>query len=306
VAVYYDVVILEMAADHPGDIGYLTHYYRPDIAVLTNVGPSHLTNYPSLEAIAAEKGILVDSVREGGTAVLNADDPRVQHIGQDCEAKKIWYGLESGDLRATKVESRSDGISYALSLGGGNYPVTLPARGGGGLFASLAALGVVTALGLNLKKAVLALKSFEPPEGRLQVHKLSNFTLIDDSYNASPASMMVALDFLQSFPGRKLAILGEMRELGAYSDMGHREVGTRAKEVADKIIAVAEGGRLIAESAGKKATWVATAEEASKVAQSEIRNGDTVLVKASRGVQLDKVVEVLQSEDKRDSIRSKP
>ena len=292
---YPRMVVIEIGADHPGDIAYLTRYYRPDVAVLTNIGPSHLANFASLDEIAKEKAELLWSLPETGVAVLNRDDPKVRELGERLPNKVIWYGTSEGsEVRALEVEVKPERLRYRLEIGEKQYRVELPVRGGAGLFASLAAIGVVQALRLDLERSLGALRGFESGQGRLKVIEAGGIRVVDDTYNAAPASMRVAIEYLASFPGRRVAILGEMRELGALSEEAHLEVGRLASEAAERVIVVGEEASGIARGAGKAASRYSSAEDLINSLPRELKAGDTVLVKASRGVYLERVVDAIQ------------
>lgn len=300
---YAEVLVLEMGADRPGDIGYLMGYYPPDVAVVTNVGMSHLAQFSSVEAIAQEKGELVRGLKKGGTAVLNADDLHVRAMGARAPGAVVWYGVERGDVRAGRIESTPEGVSYTLTIGEYSRRVGLRVRGGAGVFASLAAISVAHALELDLERSIMALEELEPPPMRLNVSRFHELTIIDDSYNASPASMKLALAELGTFPGRKVAILGEMRELGEASAEAHREIGAAAAKAADRVLVVGEEARPMA--AGRVG-YFDTVEELIAALPGEIRAGDAVLVKASRGVYLERVVEKLSQKAFREKIGKQP
>ena len=256
------------------------------------------------------KGELVEALPSDGVAVLNHDDRRVRRMADRTAARLLTYGLGSeADVTADDVVSAGfDGMRFTLRLppARGGRPIRLPARVPGlgklSVHNALAGAAVGVAAGIDPPVIVGALAGGWSAAHRGQVIKLGRITLIDDAYNASPPSVTAALDMLAGLPGRRIAVLGEMLELGRGAVTGHREVGTAAAATCDLLIVVGAGASGIA--AGAKAAGLdpsrileaRDAEAALDLLRARLRDGDVVLVKASRGVELDQLVEALRAE----------
>lgn len=292
--------VLEMGMYALGEIRMLCEIARPEVGVVTNVGPSHLERLGSLEAIAAAKAELPESLPPHGFALFNADDPLVRAMVDRTRARPLFYGLaEDADVRATDVESCGlDGVSFRLHWCGQSVPVETSLPGRHIVSNALAAAAVGLADGMSLAEVAAALGRAQVPL-RIQVHRArGGGTILDDTYNASPVSVSAALDLLAEIPGRRIAVLGDMAELGAASDEGHLVVGRRAAETADVIHAVGEEAALIAKAAraaGHRTVhhWPAK-EQAAEALLADLRPDDVVLLKASRALALETLLEVLK------------
>ncbi len=289
--------VLEFGMYARGDIALLARIAVPAVGVVTNIGPVHLERLGSLGAITAAKAELVEALPADGLAVLNGDDSRVAALAQRTRARVVLYGLSSQcDVRATEVESHGlEGITFRLHSAGGSVRVACPLLGRHHVYPALAAAAVALQDGMMLGEIAAALSSARP-DLRLRVLRGPNGSIIiDDSYNASPAAMLAALDLLSEMPGRRIALLGEMRELGAAEEEGHRSVGQRAARTCDLLYVTGERCRPLAEAAeasGLEARWVSPGA-AADVLRQELRPGDYLLVKASRAMGLEAVVDAL-------------
>jgi UDP-N-acetylmuramoyl-tripeptide--D-alanyl-D-alanine ligase len=302
--------VLEMGMYAGGDIADLAHMARPKIGVVTAVHGVHLSRMGSLAAIERAKGELVEALPGDGVAVLNHDDRRVRRMADRTAARVLTYGLGSeADVTADDVISAGfEGMRFTLRLPpqGGGRPATLPARipGLGKLSVHNALAGAAVGVAAGIEPAVIvhALAAGWSAAHRGQVLKIGRITLIDDAYNASPPSMTAALDMLAGLPGRRIAVLGEMLELGTGAVTGHREVGTAAAATCDLLIVVGAGAAGIAtgaKAAGLDPSRIFEArdpEAALDLLRARLRDGDVVLVKASRGVELDLLVDALRDE----------
>ena len=293
-------VVLEMGMYALGEIRALCEIARPGIGVVTNVGPSHLERLGSLEAIAAAKAELPESLPPQGYAVLNADDPLVMAMAGRTRAQVLTYGTspEAG-VRASDVVSRGlEGVAFRLHWRDDSVPVTTRLPGRHIVSNALAAAAVALADGMALAEVADALAEAQVPL-RIQVHRgRQGSTILDDTYNASPASMAAALDLLAEIPGRRIALLGDMAELGAASREGHLAVGRRAAETADIIHAVGEEAQAIADAAreaghGSVHHWPAK-EQAGEAVAAGLRPDDVVLLKASRALAFETLLDVLK------------
>ena len=294
--------VLEMGMWAPGEIALLCEIAQPDVAVVTNVGPSHLERMGSIEAIAREKGDLPASLREDGVAVLNADDPLVAPMVDRVHAHVITYGLsKDADVRAEDIQSHGlAGVRFDLVHGDDREPVNLRLPGRALVSNALAAAATALIDDMELDEIAVALSESRIATRAVAHPGVRGALIIDDTYNASPASMHAALDLLSEVAGRKFAVLGDMRELGSAELDGHREVGRHAAEVADVIVAVGDLGRWIGDAAvaaGHPAVHIVhDKSEIAPALAAEVRDGDVVLIKASRALELETLVDELRED----------
>lgn len=300
----HEAAVLEMGMYVGGEIADLARIALPRVGVVTAVQEVHLSRIGSIEAIEAAKAELVEalpSAAEGGLAVLNADDLRVARMAGRTAAAIRTYGF-APDAAVTARAVRSlgfEGMAFELVVDGLARPVRLPLLGRLAVHNGLAAAAVGSALGLELDEITAALGDGWPVERRGAVRRAGGVAIVDDSYNASPGSVRAALDLLADLPGRRIAVLGEMLELGPAHDRGHRAVGEAAASVADVLLVVGDGARGIADGAlaaglaPTRLTVVPDREQAARVLLDLLRPGDVVLVKASRGIALDRLVDEL-------------
>ncbi|MEK7520597.1 MAG: UDP-N-acetylmuramoyl-tripeptide--D-alanyl-D-alanine ligase [Patescibacteria group bacterium] len=309
---YPEMLVLEYAADKPGDVKYLLEIARPKIGVVTAVGeiPPHVEFYSGPDAVAREKSKLIEDISVAGFALLNYDEQAVIDMKERSRAKIMTFGFgEGSDVRISAFENRSEngapeGVSFKLEHGGSFVPTRLDGVfGKTHAYAAAAAACVGLISGLNLVKISEALLDYRSPKGRMAILAgIKGSFIIDDSYNASPLSVHSALDALKELKAaRKIAVLGDMLEIGQYSIQAHETVGRLAAKSADILVTVGAAAKLIAESAAKtgmpKENVVSfdTAEEAGRAVQDFLRPKDVVLIKASRAVGLDKVVEEIKA-----------
>ncbi|MDT0319053.1 UDP-N-acetylmuramoyl-tripeptide--D-alanyl-D-alanine ligase [Streptomyces millisiae] len=290
-------LVLEMGARHVGDIAELTGLVAPDVAVVLGVGQAHLGEFGSRAAIARAKGELVRGLAPGGTAVLNADDPRVVAMRSLTEGPVVTFGhAVHADVRVLGLTL--DGLarpSFTLRTSDASVPVALPHVGAHQALNASAAAAAGLAAGVPLDVAAAALPTAALSRWRMEPHDLAGgVTLLDDSYNANPESTRAALDALAAIDGRRrVAVLGEMLELGAASVAEHRAVGEYAASRADVVAVVGEAAQPIADGAGERAVTLADNATAVAWLRGRLGAGDVVLVKASRGARLDEVAAAL-------------
>ena len=300
----HEAAVLEMGMYVGGEIAELARIARPRIGVVTAVQPVHLSRIGSIEAIEAAKGELLEALPRDGTAVLNADDRVVIRMGSRTMAQTMTYGFDQqADVTAEDVESVGlDGMRFVLRTGGMRQVVAIPTLGRLSVHNALAAAAVGLAAELSLEEIAAGLATGWSAPHRAQIVRAGGVTLVDDSYNASPRSMVAALELLGGLPGRRGAILGEMLELGEASEDGHRAVGEAAARTVDWLVVVGRDAAPIAEGAldgGLDPERITTAPDADAVLATlppRLRRGDVVLVKASRGIGLDRLVEGLRDE----------
>jgi UDP-N-acetylmuramoyl-tripeptide--D-alanyl-D-alanine ligase len=299
----HDIAVIEMGMSHAGEIAALAKIAQPEIGVVTNVAPVHLEFFDSLAGIARAKYELVEALPAGGTAVLNADDEYVSQFGRDFRGKVILYGLRpSADVRAENIKPLGpDGSEFDLVVDGCREKAFLHLVGTHNIYNALAAAAVAMERGLSPSEAVAALGSLTAADKRGQVVKLGNITVINDCYNCNPKALKAMVDALAAMPAkRRVVVVGEMLELGSASDELHRQAGDHiAEKKIDLLMGVRGQAQLLVEAArqkGMKAEFVATPEEAGEWLARETRDGDVVLLKASRGVKLEKALEKWQSQ----------
>jgi UDP-N-acetylmuramoyl-tripeptide--D-alanyl-D-alanine ligase len=298
----HDVAVIEMGMSHAGEIRTLAKIAQPEIGVVTNVAPVHLEFFDSLAGIARAKYELIESLPSNGTAVLNADDEYVSQFGRDFKGRVATYGLRAtADVRAENVRTRgTEGSEFDVLIAGGREHARLPLVGEHNVLNALAAVAVGVARGLKPSEAVAALATLAPPDKRGQVLQLGNITVINDCYNSNPKALHAMVDVLAAMKAaRRIVVAGEMLELGPAGEEMHRAAG---QHVAENKIDVLVGVRGLAHvmvdgarNAGAQAEFVATPEEAGEWLAREARDGDVVLLKASRGVKLEKALETWKS-----------
>jgi UDP-N-acetylmuramoyl-tripeptide--D-alanyl-D-alanine ligase len=296
----HQVFVAEYGMSALGEIAFLTSMAPPDVAIVLNVGLSHVGLLGSIDAVARAKRELVEGMRPEGVAILNADDRRVAAMAPAVPGRVITFGLGETDIRATEVRSSGlAGTNFSLVLPGEAVEVRLPIPGAHAVSNALAAAAAGHVLGVPAAEIAAALGSAEPVVGRGKSRPGRNgSTIIDDAYNASPSSMAAALEVLLAEIGRpRIAILGEMLELGDHAAEAHHEVGLAAAG-ADFLVAIGEHAEEIAGGAregGLEAARIAVVESAAAAAAAvePLLPGALVLVKASRGMALEEVVDRL-------------
>jgi UDP-N-acetylmuramoyl-tripeptide--D-alanyl-D-alanine ligase len=294
----YDLAVIEMGMSHAGEIRALAKIAQPEIGVVTNVAPVHLEFFDSLAGIARAKYELVESLPAGAAAVLNGDDEYVSQFGRDFKGKVVMYGTRAtADVRAEKIQSKgAEGAEFDVVIGGVREHATLPLVGEHNVLNALAAVAVGLERGLKPSEAVGALATLAAADKRGQVLQLGNITVINDCYNSNPKALHAMVDALSTMAGnRRIVVAGEMLELGPAGEEMHRRAG---QHIGEKEIDVLLGVRGLAQAmvegarqAGTRAEFVAAPEEAGEWLAREARDGDVVLLKASRGVKLEKALE---------------
>ncbi|MFH1089887.1 MAG: UDP-N-acetylmuramoyl-tripeptide--D-alanyl-D-alanine ligase [Candidatus Uhrbacteria bacterium] len=315
------VLVLEFGADHPGDIAALCQLAQPEVGVITTITPVHIENYGSdLEKLVAEKRVLVESLLANGLAVLNGDDERVRAFALASKALVVTYGFNSCDVQGSDylIGTRDDfsfdpgevfaTANFSVRSAKSSAQVVLNnALGKGLVYSSLAAIAVGEHFGLTCEAMLPALARLEPDDGRLRpLPGIKGSLIIDDSYNAAPASVSLALKVLSVFEPRenrrRIAVLGDMGELGTLSEAEHRNIGLQAANVADLLVCVGEKARGIAagaREAGMEPTHIlemSNAEDAGRHMDTEVKQGDIILIKGSQSMRMEKVVKDLMAE----------
>ncbi len=302
----HQVAVLEMGFYVPGEIELLCQIALPKIGIITNIGTVHAERAGDIETIARGKSELVQALPSNGLAVLNYDDIHVRAMAKNSSAKVISYGLHSeATLWADEIESLGlDGIRFNVHFEGKSHKLSSRLLGTHSIYNLLASFAVALELGMSWDEIERALQT-EDILQRVRVfeHK-SGAQIIDDSYNASPTSTIAALDLLESLNGFKIAVLGDMLELGKYETEGHQKVGRKAAEVADQIVLIGPRSKITAEaiyshasSANLPVSWFYSSTEAAEFLQSLLSAGQTVLIKGSHGMRMDKIIVALEEKN---------
>ena len=319
---YPEILVLEMGADRPGDIQYLTNLAPCKVGVVTAVGPAHTEFFQTVDKVAREKQIIITHLKKDGVAVLNADDEKVLAMRPRAAAEVMAFGFNEGaDVRGVEFHVAqewekgfllSKGVNFKIQHKGSIVPVFLPeVAGTQQAYAALAGAAVGLKYGLNLLEIAEALRNYRPPSSRTHLLPGIKFTtLIDDSYNSSPLAAMAALKILAETKvmegARRFAVLGDMLELGAYTEGAHFQLGKQAAGLGlDFLVTVGERAKLIAQAAEEggltenQITKFAKSEEAGLFLQEKLKPGDLVLIKGSQGVRMEKIVVELMAEPAR-------
>lgn len=302
----HERAILEMGFYVPGEIALLSKIAKPQVGMITNISHVHLERAGSLEAIVQGKGELVESLPPApeGVAILNYDEPLVREMASRTQARIFNYGLSpQADLWASEIEGLGlKGVRFVIHYQGDVLHIKVPLLGRHSVHTALraAALGLVEGLswgeivrGLQTSNTQLRLVTVQGPGGAL---------MLDDTYNAAPSSVIAGLNLLAELDGRRIAVLGDMLELGEFEERGHRMVGVRAAAVADELVTVGKRARWIAEEAilsglaKSKVTELDDKDKAIKYLLDLIGKGDVVLIKGSRSMEMDRIVAALEVE----------
>jgi UDP-N-acetylmuramoyl-tripeptide--D-alanyl-D-alanine ligase len=296
--------VVELGTNSPGEIARLARICSPDIGMITNIGPAHLEGLISLDGVMREKGQLIDHLKTGGRAVLNADDRRVSKIADRTEKEVLLFGLtKKAAIRATAVQEKVGGISFSLDLPRESLTVDLKVPGQFMVINALAAAAVGHLLQLSAAEIKSGLEKFKPAWGRMNIFQTANgIHIIDDTYNANPDSMQAAITTLNALRAnnRSVFVAGDMLELGAQAESLHRQVGAWAAttdinklwvtgEYADAVAAGAKDAGMKSEN-----IVIGSQEKILNDLKDSLKPGDWVLVKGSRGARMDTIVEGLK------------
>ncbi len=314
---YPEWLVLEVGADRPGDIKKISEWLKPDVAVITRFGdvPVHIEFFPSIEDLVKEKGHLAKGLKENGIFIYNHDDKRITDFANSIQKKKINYGFNSG---ATIVASHEEviyglydnseiqfpeGMRFRVDYSGSSMPLTLiGALGKQHIYPLLAAFAVGISQGINTVTIGQALTQHKPPRGRMRlVNGISDTLIIDDTYNSSPVAVEAGLHALKDLkaPGRKIAVLGDMMELGEYSVAEHKKMGELAASSVDMLVTVGIRARGSADSAldaqmdENNVLQFETSREAGLYLSQHMKEGDIYFVKGSQSMRMERVVEEL-------------
>ncbi len=291
-----DYVICEVGSNAPGEIANLSRMVRPDVAVITNVSQSHLEGLGSVEQVAVEKASMLGCLGENGLAVIGADYPSLDNAMSAYQCKVIRYGLSAGaELRLTDYRQEGDGQCFQMN---DSLWVRLPVSGRHNALNAMAAIAVAQRLGYRRKDAAKVLEDFSPPPMRLERVETGDIVIINDAYNANPASVKAAVEVLGcSDAHRRVAVLGDMLELGPDAKQLHLVAGRKLAGMnVDFVIGVGRLGRYIARGAAEAGIDVeifSSVGAAARNAEDLLQKGDVVLIKGSRGMRMERIVNAL-------------
>ena len=293
-----EVAVWEIGMNHPGEVAALARLAMPDVGIITNIGVAHIEFMGSREAIAAEKGALAEAVDAQGTVILNADDLFTNSIAARTRAKVLLAGTTAGTIRASEISQSESGTDFTMLEGAHRCRAQLPVPGLHMVQNALLAVAAGRIFGLSLEDCAAGLVAAPLTKARLQIKEIQGVHFLDDSYNANPDSMKAALHTLVELDveGKRIAVLGEMRELGSESEHGHREVGeTAAALKVDHLITIGNVAAEIAEAAEQagleKSVTARSTSEAAELLSEIAAPGDLVLIKGSRAARTEEVIE---------------
>ena len=292
-----EIAVIEMGMDKKGEIDYLTNLVNPDVAVITNIGMSHIENFDSQKGIFEAKMEIVNGLKEDGLLVVNGDDPYLKTLkGLDKKYSLITCGFNrENDIYCSSYTVNEDNISFTCKYNNQEYNFTVDSIAKHNILNAMFAIVIGFKYGLVYEEIKEGLLNIEFSKNRLNIIKTDKYTLIDDTYNASYDSVMSALEILNNFEGRKVAILGDILELGKHSKSIHEKLGKNVS--CDVLVAIGEDAKYIYEEAKKKgvtAYYFLTKEDFYDKMATILLKGDNILIKASRGLKLDEVVDVLK------------
>ncbi len=298
----HETAITEMGMSGFGEIDYLAAMVKPDIGIVTNIGLSHIEKLGSQENIYKAKAELFPHIKLEGTVIINGDDPILAAHLQDINRKTITVGLNTNcDLYAKDIKTTTESLSFTAMYGHQAVPVTLPLPGEHNAMNALLACATGLALGIPLEEAAQALKSYVATDKRMQIIHHNQLTIINDCYNAAPASVEAALKVLCARPGRKIAVLGDIKELGEHTESAHRTIGRQAMILgADALFAFGKNAAFAAQSAkeaGMNLVFSFTdMDELNQTLGAFVKANDSILIKGSRAMQLERVTDYLTKE----------
>jgi UDP-N-acetylmuramoyl-tripeptide--D-alanyl-D-alanine ligase len=291
-----DWFVAEMGMRGPGEIRRLTEIARPVVSVITNIGYAHVGQLGSLEAVAAAKAEILVGLDRSGVAVLNRQDARVAALAKHTAARTVWFGGSEADVEAYAVEAYPGGIAFQLRVDSAARSVHMAWEGAHQADNAAAAAAVAWTVGIPIDEIAARLELVPAGASHFRRRRGRGFTILDDTYNASPASVGAGLRVLAGEVGRRVAVLGDMMELGDAEEALHREMGVRAADSADVVLTVGPRGRWAAEAAAQAGARVEafdTVAELEGALARELLPGDVVYLKASRAMGLDAVADRL-------------
>lgn len=294
----HEVAVVEMGMRGKGQIKELANIALPTIAVITNVSETHIELLGSIENIAAAKAELLEDIPERGLTILNADDQYVQAMAKQVASRVTLFGLEQGNLRAENIQTDVQGMNFQCCVNQERILLSIPTVGKHNVYNALAAIAVGLEMGLNFDEIRFGLSQFNASPMRLHIQQMGDYVVINDAYNASPMSMLAAIDTLvQVATKRRVVVLGDMLELGDIGVEAHRQIGEKLTKCnVEVVVTVGELARHIAKEASeggiKQVISCTNHEEAEQALQDMLTPGDTILIKGSRGMKMENMVKM--------------
>jgi len=300
-----DIAVLEMGMRGQGEIRYLTNIVKPNAAIITNIGLAHIERLGSQENILKANLEITEGLQEGGTVILNGDDPLLYGMKGKLNSRIVYFGINNDDVEYKAININNlglEGIEFDIIINDEKYKVKVPSPGIHNVYNALAAFAVGMEVGQSPDKIIKGILNYKPTQMRLDVKEYKGITIINDAYNANPQSMEAAIKVLKdiSKKGRAIAVLGDMLEMGEYASKAHFDIGSFAfKQGIDYVVTVGEKGKLIAKGAvregmeNERVYSFDDNEEAGMFLRNFAREGDCILVKGSRGMKMEEVIEVL-------------
>ena len=291
----HEVAVVEMGTNHFGEIGCIAAFVQPDYCLFTNIGLAHIENFGTREGIFRGKTEMLPYLRTGGRVIANGDDDMLCTV-----PGALLYGLgEACAVRGTEIEDQIlRGMRFTANYAGKQCRMHVPSLGVHSVYNALAAVSVGLLLGMEFEQIAAGIETYTPLHGRMNVHELPRYTVIDDSYNANPTSTKASLDVLQKCSGRRVAILGDMRELGDAAPQMHADIGRYAASLGiERILCVGKESQSLYRAANETVPdcvdYFETQDALLSTLDAFVHDGDVILVKASRGMYLEKTVELL-------------
>ena len=296
----HEIAVVEMGISHFGEMEILASTARPDMCIITNIGQCHLENLIDRDGVLKEKSQMINFMNPDGTVILNFDDDKLITLRDTCTKKVIGFGMSPDfDIYATDIESHGLwGTDATICSGSRKLRVHIPLPGRHMIYNAMAAVAAGYEYGLSNEEIIRGIAGIESTDGRSNIIKTREYTVIDDCYNANPVSMKAAIDLLKTADTRKVAVLGDMFELGERKDEFHAQIGEYAADAGiDVLVAIGELSKKMAEAArnhgGIEVYEFATGDEATESLFKILKTDDSILVKASHGMKLDTIVNLL-------------
>jgi UDP-N-acetylmuramoyl-tripeptide--D-alanyl-D-alanine ligase len=294
----HEVAVVEMGMRGRGQISQLANIALPTIGIITNVGETHLELLGSIENIAAAKAELLDVIPENGLSILNGDNVHVREMSKQAKSRILLFGLEQGDIKAENIQMKAQSMNFVCRFANNQFSVEIPTTGRHNVYNGLAAIVLGMELGMTPESICAGLKNFNASPMRLHIEKLGDYLIVNDAYNASPMSMSAAIETLvEVAQDRKVAVLGDMLELGSIAVAAHEKIGEQlAKNHVDIVITVGELAANIAKKASlygiDKVVACSNHEEAQEALHKLLEPGDTILIKGSRGMKMESIIKM--------------
>jgi UDP-N-acetylmuramoyl-tripeptide--D-alanyl-D-alanine ligase len=294
----HEVAVVEMGMRGKGQIRQLANIALPTIAIITNVGETHLELLGSIENVAAAKAELLEVIPENGLVILNADNSYVREMEKQVRSRVVLFGLEQGDIKAEAINAGTQSMSFICHYLKNEFLVEIPTVGKHNVYNALAAIAVGIELGMNSNVICSGIQTFNASPMRLHIEKLGDYIVVNDAYNASPMSMSAAIDtLLEVAEGRTVAVLGDMLELGHIAVAAHRQIGEKlGRSHVDVVVTLGELAEHIALAASEfgveQSVACSSHHDAQEALKKLIMPGDTILVKGSRGMKMENIIKM--------------